>query len=79
MSEERQEAWATANRWLEGRSSAFVDLVPGDPDCAGCVLARSYLRALDKIARMTEMMQVTFPDPNRRQAELADKWPPAVQ
>ena len=44
---EQEEAKAIAERWLDFKMNPFVDLVPGDPDCDGCILARQYLRVLD--------------------------------
>jgi hypothetical protein len=52
-----EQAWRTAHRWLDGRVNSFTDLVPGDPDCDGCVLARQYLHALDKIAQQTARLE----------------------
>jgi hypothetical protein len=56
MSEERQQAWKTAHAWLDGRMNSLVEMVPGDPDCDACVIARQYLRALDKIAGCFSLM-----------------------
>jgi len=45
MTEEAQ-AREIANRWLEFQMNPLVQMVPGDPDCDACVLARQYLRAV---------------------------------
>jgi hypothetical protein len=47
MTEEAQ-AREIANRWLEFQMNPLVQMVPGDPDCDACVLARQYLRAVPK-------------------------------
>ena len=52
---EREQARATANRWLDARINPLVEMVPGDPDCDACVLARQYMRALDKIEQLQEL------------------------
>jgi hypothetical protein len=78
--DERQAAWHTANRWLDGRMRSLVDMVPGDHDCSACVLARQYMRALDKIAQLTEIIERLAPaEHSLAKAQLADKWPTAVQ
>lgn len=41
---EREQAIKIANMWLDGRMNAFTQMVPGDPDCDACVLARQFLR-----------------------------------
>jgi len=81
--DERQEAWHTANRWLDQRMNALVDMVPGDPDCAANVLARQYMRALDKINQLHELaarlhagQSVTQ---NMVEAALGDRWPKSIQ
>lgn len=77
---ERQQAWITANRWLDGRMNSFVEMVPGDPDCDACALARSYMRALEKIERLTEIVKRLGPAKHSlTEAELADLWPKAIQ
>lgn len=77
---ERQQAWVTANRWLDGRMNSLVEMVPGDPDCDACALARSYMRALEKIERMTEIVKRLGPARHSlTEAELSDQWPKAIQ
>jgi hypothetical protein len=79
---ERQQSWQVANMWLDGRMNPLVQMVPGDPDCDACVLARSYLRALEKIERLTQIVMRLPPPPvyeNRIMAEMADQWPKAIQ
>jgi hypothetical protein len=48
-------------------------------DCHECVLARSYLRALEKIERLTEIIKRLTPaEHSLIEAELADKWRTAI-
>lgn len=54
MSDEEQVARRVAEMWLDFQMDPLTQMVPGDPDCDACVLARQYLRALDRIARLTE-------------------------
>lgn len=80
MSDERQQSWNTANRWLDHRMNSLVEMVPGDPDCDACALARCYLRALEKIERMQELLLGVAAGPMARiETELDDEWPKAVQ
>jgi hypothetical protein len=44
MNEARQ-AQKIANMWLDFNMDPLTQLVPGDPDCDACVLARQYLRS----------------------------------
>lgn len=72
---ERQQAWDIANRWLNlGDQFGRVD-----PDGDECVVARSYLRALEKIERLTEILERSGARGSRTVAELADKWPKGIQ
>ena len=79
---ERQQAWQVAHMWLDERMNPLTQMVPGDPDCDACVLARSYLRALEKIERLTQIVE-RLPTPaayqNRIDAEMSDPWPKAIQ
>ncbi len=54
MSREKEMAMVIANAWLDGNMNPLTQLVPGDPDCDACVLARQYLRALERIERLEE-------------------------
>jgi hypothetical protein len=45
---EQEQAKRIANDWLDGRMNAFVQMVPGDPDCDACVLARQFIRLLER-------------------------------
>lgn len=38
-----------ANDWLDFKMNS-LQLVPGDPDCDACVLARQFMVALDQLA-----------------------------
>ena len=77
---ERQAARDIAARWLDFRMNALVQMVPGDPDCDACVLARQYMRALDKIAQLTETVERLNPaNHSLARAQIADKWPSAIQ
>lgn len=86
---EREQARQTADRWLQGLMNGLVEMVPGDPDCDACALARSYLRALEKIERLSDSLRQYALEWARREAqrgdlpipverELADEWPKAV-
>jgi hypothetical protein len=46
---EREQALLTANKWLEFDMNALTQMVPGDPDCDACVLARQFIRATDAV------------------------------
>lgn len=45
---EREKAIKIANMWLDGRMNSLTQMVPGDPDCDACVLARQFLRAIKR-------------------------------
>lgn len=80
MSSERQQAWRIANSWLNGLMNPLAQMVPDDSDCDACVLARQYMRALDKIAQLTEVVERLAPaEHSLAKAQIADKWPPAIQ
>jgi hypothetical protein len=49
---EREQARLVAERWLDFKMNALVEMVPGDPDCDAVVLARQYVRALEEIKRL---------------------------
>ena len=77
---ERERARATANRWLNFLMEPLVEMVPGDPDCSACELARSYLRALEKIERLTYIAELyDMRVCEKPLAELQDEWPKAIQ
>jgi hypothetical protein len=71
---EREQAKATAERWLEGQMNPLVEMVPGEPDCEACQLARSYLRALEKIERLIHLADHYVPQ-HAIDVEMADVWP----
>jgi hypothetical protein len=48
IDDERHQAERIANAWLDFQMNPLTQMVPGDPDCDACVLARQYLRALDR-------------------------------
>lgn len=67
--DERDGAVILANRVL--------DIPYKDPDDTECILARQYLRALEKIQRLTKLLDgVTAPCAVKR--ELDDKWPEVI-
>jgi hypothetical protein len=75
---ERQHAWNIANRWL-AKGDQFGAF---DPDGDQCVVARQYMRALDKIARLSQIVRDSPPWPSFLDAvmrEIADEWPKAIQ
>ena len=45
---EREQAIKIANAWLDFRMNSLTQMVPGDPDCDACVLARQFLRAIER-------------------------------
>ena len=49
---EAEQAQKIADNWLEFDMNPLTQMVPGDPDCDACVLARQFNRALDKIQRL---------------------------
>jgi Asp-tRNA(Asn)/Glu-tRNA(Gln) amidotransferase B subunit len=71
---EREQAKATARRWLDGQMNPLVEMVPGEPDCEACQIARSYLRALEKIERLIHLADHYAP-PHAVDMEMADVWP----
>lgn len=79
MRDERQIARHVANMWLDGRMNSLTQMVPDDPDCDACRLARSYLRALEKIERMKEIIRRSAVTSDGIEAELLDEWPKAIQ
>ena len=81
--DERQYAWQIAHQWLDFRMNSLTQMVPGDPDCAACILARQYMRALDTINQLQELgarlnAGVTI-NPNAVLAALENKWPRSIQ
>jgi hypothetical protein len=48
---EPEQALEIANRWLDFKWSPLVQMVPGDPDCDACVIARELIRLHDVLAR----------------------------
>jgi hypothetical protein len=63
---EREEAKAAAHRML--------DKINQDPDSDQCMMARQYLRALEKIERLTAHLNGTKVA-TTREVELRDIWP----
>lgn len=51
---EQEQAKMIAESWLDFRMNSLTQMVPGDPDCDACVLARQYIRALDAITVLTD-------------------------
>jgi hypothetical protein len=52
MLTEREQAFLIAEDWLDFKMNSLVQMVPGDPDCDACVLARQYVRALEELAHV---------------------------
>lgn len=46
---EKEQAAKIANMWLDFQMNPLTQMVPGDPDCDACVLARQYLRSVDAL------------------------------
>jgi hypothetical protein len=58
MSEsEREQAIRIANQWLDFKMNSLVQMVPGDPDCDACVVARQLLRALERLGECGQMSE----------------------
>jgi hypothetical protein len=45
---EREQAAIIADQWLDFKMNALTQMVPGDPDCDACVLARQFVRAAER-------------------------------
>lgn len=45
---EVEQALKIAHMWLEFRMNPLTQMVPGDPDCDACVLARQFIRAMER-------------------------------
>lgn len=45
---ERELALKVAEGWLDFKFNPLVQMVPGDPDCDAAVLARQYVRAIQR-------------------------------
>ena len=45
---ELEQAIKIANDWLEFRMNPLTQMVHGDPDCDACVVARQFLRLVEK-------------------------------
>jgi hypothetical protein len=46
--DEREQALQIANKWLDFKMNALTQMVPGDPDCDACVLARQFIRVCEE-------------------------------
>jgi hypothetical protein len=46
---EYEQARLIAEAWLNFKMNSLVQIVPGNPDCDTCVLARQFLRALEQL------------------------------
>lgn len=49
---ERETALRIANDWLDFKMNSLVQLVPGDPDCDACILARQFVRLIERLERL---------------------------
>ena len=49
---EVEQAKRIAEMWLEFQMNPLTQMVPGDPDCDACVLARQFIRATERLASM---------------------------
>lgn len=57
---ECEQAKMIAERWLGFQMNPLVEMVQGDPDCDACVLARQYIRALERLSLIDSLcMEVT--------------------
>lgn len=83
MNEERTQAVVVANAVLDDRVQPISFYVPRDPDSDAHVLARQYLRSLEKIERLMKICSllrdgVTLPV-LALGVELVDEWPPVIK
>lgn len=51
---ESEQATKIANDWLDFKMNSLTQLVPGDPDCDACVVARQFIRTQERAARFEE-------------------------
>lgn len=51
---ERDQALRIAKDWLDFKMNSLTQMIPGDPDCDACVLARQYVRAIERISTLWE-------------------------
>jgi hypothetical protein len=51
---EQEQARRIAEMWLDFKMNPLTQMVPGDPDCDACVLARQYIRMRDMCEAMTQ-------------------------
>jgi hypothetical protein len=45
---EREVALKIAEQWLDFKFSPLTEMVPGEPDCEAVVIARQYVRAIER-------------------------------
>lgn len=80
---ERQQAWQIGNQWLDQRMNPLTQMVPGDPDCDACVIARQYMRALDTIAQLQEAFTRLWDGEDfteeMKKHLTENKWPASIQ
>ncbi|WP_439398776.1 hypothetical protein ACRQ5Q_15330 [Bradyrhizobium sp. PMVTL-01] len=50
---EQDQAKQIAEMWLDFQMNPLTQMVPGDPDCDACVLARQYVRLLEYAEAIT--------------------------
>lgn len=72
---EPEQALLIANMWLDFRMNPLTQMVPGDPDCDACVLARQYIRAVEKAERLSMALYRTQVGVNHIATYRTDKWP----
>jgi hypothetical protein len=41
-----------SNMWLDGRMNSLTQMVPGDPDCDACVVARQLVRTTEAVVAL---------------------------
>jgi hypothetical protein len=54
---EHSQALAIANRWLDFKMNALTQIVPGNPDCDACVLARQFIRTEELTLQLRERLE----------------------
>lgn len=57
---EREQAFKIVNNWLDNKMNALVEMVPGDPDCDACVLARQFIQLSDRIEALESLGRINI-------------------
>lgn len=74
---EKQQAFTIANAWLDFEMNPLTQMVPGDPDCDACVLARQFIRLRETLSDLMATIDGNmwaskyFTDAQKRAARIA--------